>query len=89
MKSKYVLLCLLFVVGCAPLTEDELAEREYNRAVEKELYEMCRAQYRLQGKHMYHVGHVHERGVVRGEAEHTAIKSDLYYNDCYKVVGGY
>lgn len=77
-------LILLLIVGCASqLTEDEILEREYNQAINKENWYMCQKVYADNGSPTYS-RHAHSK-----HRKHTDwdVKDDLTWNNCKFVLG--
>lgn len=72
-----LMIVLLLLVGCAPLTE----EAKYKATVDKANWLNCEAEYIRQRKIIYHRHHHDANRISRGD-----IKDDLLTNDCKRVL---
>ena len=75
-------LILLILFGCADLSESELADREYDRAIEKEKWEECKQVYKSRGKPTIS-RHSHQRGNTHRPDE---VRQDMWDNNCYVIL---
>jgi hypothetical protein len=80
--------CILILCGCAskPLTEEQIEEREWNRAMDRENWALCEQLYKQAGKPTYHIDHSHSKGVGKSRNRHWWIESDLLTNQCRRVL---
>lgn len=84
--KRILLVSMLILSGCAgePLTEDELFERDYKRAMDLENWAACEKAYNDQGRPTWHMDHRHgERDRIR----QWMIKKDLIDNNCRAILG--
>jgi len=81
-------LLLLFIVGCAPLTELEVEERAWRAGINLQNWELCELAYRQSGKPTWHVGHSHKHPGSMAQRAWN-VRDDLRVNFCKSILGKY
>lgn len=83
----FVLIALVATSGCTPLTEAQLADREYQRGITAEQYELCYSEVTRAGRMWVTVNDPAAGTKIRNKRRSTAdMKAIMARNGCAPIL---